>query len=78
MIRAVALPMEQKQLTSLLSSDAKRDKIKDLLEYIQARLDELEEEKEELKQYQVRHGSNAESPQAGLCLTSSKRHRADS
>lgn len=33
--------------------DAKRDKIKDLLEYIQARLDELEEEKEELKQYQV-------------------------
>ncbi|KAG0656747.1 Structural maintenance of chromosomes protein 3 [Rhodotorula mucilaginosa] len=34
-------------------TNAKRDKIKDLLEYIQARLDELEEEKEELKQYQT-------------------------
>ncbi|GAA5987111.1 hypothetical protein JCM10908_001030 [Rhodotorula pacifica] len=33
-------------------TNAKRDKIKDLLEYIQARLDELEEEKEELKEYQ--------------------------
>ena len=33
--------------------DAKREKIKDLLTFIQERLDELEEEKEELKQYQV-------------------------
>jgi len=33
--------------------DAKREKIKDLLEFIQDRLNELEEEKEELKQYQV-------------------------
>lgn len=40
-------------LTASRSPDAKRDKIKDLLEYIQARLDELEEEKEELKEYQV-------------------------
>lgn len=36
-------------------TDAKRSKIKDLLDYIQERLDELEEEKEELKQFQVRN-----------------------
>ncbi|GAA6014847.1 hypothetical protein JCM10207_002200 [Rhodosporidiobolus poonsookiae] len=34
-------------------TNAKRDKIKDLLTYIQERLDELEEEKEELKQFQT-------------------------
>ncbi|GAA5994281.1 cohesin subunit SMC3 [Rhodotorula paludigena] len=34
-------------------TNSKRDKIKDLLEYIQERLDELEEEKEELKQFQT-------------------------
>ncbi|GAA6063023.1 hypothetical protein JCM10212_001802 [Sporobolomyces blumeae] len=34
-------------------TNAKREKIKDLLTYIQERLDELEEEKEELKQYQT-------------------------
>lgn len=33
-------------------TDAKRDKINDLLEYIAARLTELEEEKEELKEFQ--------------------------
>ncbi|GAA6033649.1 hypothetical protein JCM8097_004365 [Rhodosporidiobolus ruineniae] len=34
-------------------TNAKREKIKDLLTYIQERLDELEEEKEELKQFQT-------------------------
>ncbi|GAA5821894.1 hypothetical protein JCM3770_002649 [Rhodotorula araucariae] len=34
-------------------TNAKRDKIKDLIVYIQERLDELEEEKEELKQFQT-------------------------
>ncbi|BGP07249.1 Structural maintenance of chromosomes protein 3 [Rhodotorula toruloides] len=34
-------------------TNAKRDKIKDLLAYIQERLGELEEEKEELKQFQT-------------------------
>ena len=38
----------------LLVTEAKRQKISDLLEFIQARLTELEEEKEELKQFQVR------------------------
>lgn len=33
-------------------SDAKREKITDLLTYIEERLNELEEEKEELKEYQ--------------------------
>ncbi|BGP23932.1 Structural maintenance of chromosomes protein 3 [Rhodotorula toruloides] len=34
-------------------TNAKRDKIKDLLDYIQERLNELEEEKDELKQFQT-------------------------
>ncbi|GAA5946350.1 hypothetical protein JCM10213_006535, partial [Rhodosporidiobolus nylandii] len=34
-------------------TNAKREKIKDLLQYIQERLDELEEEKDELKQFQT-------------------------
>ncbi|GAA5892360.1 cohesin subunit SMC3 [Sporobolomyces salmoneus] len=34
-------------------TNVKREKIKDLLNFIQERLDELEEEKEELKQYQT-------------------------
>ena len=34
-------------------TDAKREKIDELLEYIDARLQELEEEKAELKEYQV-------------------------
>ena len=34
--------------------DLKREKIDDLLKFITARLDELEEEKEELKEFQVR------------------------
>lgn len=32
--------------------DSKREKIAELLTYIESRLDELEEEKEELKEYQ--------------------------
>jgi structural maintenance of chromosome 3 (chondroitin sulfate proteoglycan 6) len=35
-------------------TDAKRGKIGDLLAYIEERLAELEEEKEELKEFQVR------------------------
>lgn len=42
------------RLLTVLAADVKREKIKDLLNFIQERLDELEEEKEELKQYQVR------------------------
>jgi structural maintenance of chromosome 3 (chondroitin sulfate proteoglycan 6) len=35
-------------------TDAKRTKIKELLEYIESRLAELEEEKEELKEFQAK------------------------
>lgn len=37
---------------SYLPSDAKRTKISELLQYIEDRLGELEEEKEELKEFQ--------------------------
>ena len=46
---------EQRRAESLRimsETDAKRNKIAELLEYIESRLTELEEEKEELKQYQ--------------------------
>lgn len=46
---------EQRRAESLrimAETDSKRDKINDLLEYIDSRLTELEEEKEELKEYQ--------------------------
>src|SRR5690349_5324432 len=36
----------------MIKTDAKREKITDLLTYIEERLNELEEEKEELKEYQ--------------------------
>lgn len=39
--------------SSLPLADTKRDKITDLLQFINDRLSELEEEKEELKQFQV-------------------------
>ena len=38
--------------TILKETEGKRDKIEDLLKYIEERLQTLEEEKEELKQYQ--------------------------
>ena len=50
--------------------DAKREKIKDLLTFIQERLDELEEEKEELKQYQVSYPSLAFSEGLHRLITS--------
>ena len=37
----------------VIFADVKREKIDDLLQFIKARLDELEEEKEELKEFQV-------------------------
>lgn len=41
------------RLTVVIFADVKREKIDDLLQFIKARLDELEEEKEELKEFQV-------------------------
>lgn len=46
---------EQRRTESLkimADTDAKRDKISELLEFIESRLTELEEEKEELKEFQ--------------------------
>lgn len=46
---------EQRRAESLkimADTDAKRDKINELLEFIESRLTELEEEKEELKEFQ--------------------------